>query len=114
MTKNGLITEVKACKQHEEQYLSAMLRLHKMKKEINILTDTQGQHNLNEKRSYQFQVNLHKRAINLEKRMTEQKQYLQRECIKLPGNIQGKELKNAVLNTFKIAGINIQKFPCSA
>lgn len=40
MTKNGLITAVKACKQHEEQYLSAMLRLHKMKKEINILTDT--------------------------------------------------------------------------
>ena len=87
MTKNGLIAEVKAHKQYEKQYLSAMLCLHEMETEINKLKDTQGEHNLNEKRSYQFQVNLHKRVIDLERRMQEQKQYLQREGIKLPSEV---------------------------
>ena len=75
----------------------------KIKEEINPLKESPGERNLNEERSHQPHTTLHKRIIDLERRMSEQEQYSRRESMKLvglPGNIQQKELENVVYNTW--------------
>ena len=44
--------------------------------------------------------------------MSEEEQYSRRECIELvvlPNKINGKDLDNAVVKTFQVAGINIRR-----
>ena len=56
------------------------------------------------------QAILAERLIKRERRMSEQVQYSQRECIKLVGlhnHIDGEKLENAVVKTFQVVEINI-------
>ena len=110
MSKTELAAEVKQHRSNEEKYLSA---LNQMKKEIGELKDS-----LEELRSarsencYNPQRNLEKRLEELERRMSDQEQYSRKkgiELVWLPSDLNGEELKNAVINTFETSGINIGK-----
>ena len=52
------------------------------------------------------------RLIQTERRLADQKQYTRRECmdiVGLPENLKGEELEAAVLNSFEVAGVPMEK-----
>ena len=113
MSKTELAAEVKQHRSNEEKYLAALNELQELKKEMGELKNSFEELRTGRRDNhFQPERNLEKRLEELERRMSEQEQYSQRECIELvglPTDINGEELENAVIDTFEIAGINIGK-----
>ena len=108
MNKDKLTIELKEHRTNEEKYHSAIHELEEMKKEFTELKESFKE--LKTKRddsTFNPQTNLEERLIELERRMSEQEHYSRREFIelvRLPNNINGEELENAVTMHSKLQG----------
>ena len=110
MSKNELAAELEEHRAHEAKYHSAISELQELKKEVSELKESLNELKSSKETNCNPQTNLEERLTEIERRMSEQEQYSRRECIELvglPNNINGEELKNAVIKTFQVAGINI-------
>ena len=108
MNKTELREEVKIHRKNEAQYKENLTNL---RKKINEIKKELKQLRLL-KEKYSPQDNLTTRMIAIEKRIAEQEQYSRRETVELvglPENANDGKLEEAVIKTFKEAGVKVTK-----